>query len=243
MSCNPWAQSAKIAPMLTLGIDTATEIGSVGLASDSSGGPFGELSFSARMGQAERLLQAVDRLLELSRVKVEELELIAVSSGPGSFTGLRIGLATAKGLAQGLKIPLVGVPTAESYARRVEFWPGRVCVLIHDRRNLVYRTDFAGSGGERPIELELDRLEEIEAILAEDLKGRLFLGSGAERYRGELEAQGGKVASRALNLPSGFQVALLGKAKFASTGEDELFSLEPRYLQRPLAEMRLEMSH
>jgi tRNA threonylcarbamoyladenosine biosynthesis protein TsaB len=94
--------------MLTLGIDTATEVGSVGLAAGPSA--IGELTFPRRWDRAERLLQAVDRLLELSRVKVEDLELIAVSSGPGSFTGLRIGIATAKGLAQGLRAPLVGGP-------------------------------------------------------------------------------------------------------------------------------------
>lgn len=223
--------------MLTLGIDTATEIGSVGLADGLSA--IGELTFPARMGQAERLLQAVDRLLELSRLRVEELELIAVSAGPGSFTGLRIGIATAKGLAQGRGIPLVGIPTPESYARRVESWPGRVCVLTHDRRNLVYVAEFAagiGSGGPRAGAKE--RVEEIEAVLAGDLAGRLFVGSGAERYREEIVARGGTVAPRALNLPSGLEVALLGATKFAQSGEDELFTLEPRYLQRPLAELK-----
>ncbi len=220
--------------MLTLGIDTATEIGSVGLTDGPSA--IGELTFSARMGQAERLIQAIDRLLELVRLRVEALELIAVSAGPGSFTGLRIGLATAKGLAQALRIPLVGVPTAESYARRVEFWPGRVSVLIHDRRNLVYRTDFVGV----EMRLDLERVEEIETVLVEDLTGRLLLGGGAERYREELIARGGMVAPRGLNLPSGLEVALLGAAKFAIAREDELFSLEPHYLQRPLAELKLK---
>mgnify|MGYP005840856599 CR=1 FL=1 len=217
--------------MLTLGIDTATEIGSIGLANDSA---IGELTFSARMGQAERLLQAVDRLLELARLQVEALELIAVSSGPGSFTGLRIGLATAKGLAQALRAPLVGVPTATSYARRVGFWPGRVSVLIHDRRNFLYRTDFAGG------ETLLERVEEIESVLAEDLTGRLFLGSGAERYREGLIARGGAVAPQVMNLPSGLEIGLLGAARFAIAQEDELFSLEPRYLQRPLADLKLK---
>jgi len=218
--------------MLTLGIDTATEVGSVGLAAGPSA--IGELTFPAKMGQAERLLQAVDRLLELSRVKVEDLELIAVSSGPVSFTGLRIGIATAKGLAQGLRAPLVGVPTATSYARRVEFWPGRICVLIHDRRNLVYLTEFAAGG-----QMMEERVAEIEQVLAKGLQGELFVGSGAERYREELAARGGVVAPRALNLPSALEVALLGAAKFAIAQEDELFSLEPRYLQPPLAELKL----
>jgi len=217
--------------MLTLGIDTATEIGSVGLCDSSLSG---ELSFSARMSQSERLVQAIDRLLELNRVNTEDLELIAVSAGPGSFTGLRIGMATAKGLAQALKIPLVGVPTMESYVSRVDFWPGRIAVVIHDRRNLVYLAEFSGSE-----QMAAERLEEIESVLGK-AEGKLFIGSGAELYRAELEEHKGTVAPRALNLPSGFQVALLGATRFAATGEDELFTLEPRYAQRPLAEIRFK---
>jgi tRNA threonylcarbamoyladenosine biosynthesis protein TsaB len=217
--------------MLTLGIDTATAIGSIGL---SAGSLMGELSFSAKMRQSERLIQAIDRLLELDRVEVKDLELIAVSAGPGSFTGLRIGMATAKGLAQALKAPLIGVPTVQSYARRVVFWPGQVCVLIHDRRNLVYRAEF--SQGEQII---AERVEEIERVMGE-AEGKLFLGSGAELYRTELTERGGTVTPRTLNLPSGLEVALLGAAEFAATGGDELFTLEPRYAQRPLAEIRFK---
>ncbi|MFQ6033516.1 MAG: tRNA (adenosine(37)-N6)-threonylcarbamoyltransferase complex dimerization subunit type 1 TsaB [Candidatus Bipolaricaulia bacterium] len=215
--------------MLTLGIDTATEIGSVGLSDDSL---IGELTFSAKIRQSERLIQAIDRLLELNRVEVEDLNLIVVSAGPGSFTGLRIGMATAKGLAQALKVPLVGVPTMESYARRVAFWSGRVCVLIHDRRNLVYVAEF--TAGEQTA---AERVEGIERVLGE-AEGKLFLGSGAELYRAELTERGGTIAPRTLNLPSGLEIALLGAAEFAAAGEDELFTLEPRYAQRPLAEIR-----
>jgi tRNA threonylcarbamoyladenosine biosynthesis protein TsaB len=222
--------------MLALGIDTATEIGSVGLADDPK--TASELTFPAEMSQAERLVQAIDRLLQLSGVSVEKLELIAVSAGPGSFTGLRIGMATAKGLAQALKIPMIGVPTLLSYAHRGGFWPGRVCVLIHDRRDLIYVGEF--SGGEQLAE---ERVEKMDRVLAAETAGKLFMGSGAELYRPELAAGGGTVAPQALNLPSGLEIALLGRAEFAQTGEDQLFRLEPRYAQRPLAEIRLETGH
>jgi len=216
--------------MLTLGIDTATAIGSVGLA---DGSPLGELSFSARMSQSERLIQAIDRLLELNQARVKDLKLIAVSAGPGSFTGLRIGMATAKGLAQALRIPLVGVPSMEGYVSRAGFWPDKICVLIHDRRDLVYVGEFL-----RGRRVAAERVEEIERVLA-GAEGKLLLGSGAELYRAELEENGGIVAPSALNLPSGLEIALLGAAKFSATGKDELLTLEPRYVQRPLAETRL----
>ena len=222
--------------MLTLGIDTATEVAAVGLA--RAGEAIGELNFIARMAQSERLLPALDRLLELAGLRAEDLELIAVSSGPGSFTGLRIGLAAAKGLALTLGIPLVGVPTVLSYAARVAFWDGDIVVLIHDRRNLVYHAALRGREF-----LQEERVVAIETVLEELAKeGReaLLLGSGAARYRELLEGHGLRVAPEALNRPSAATVALLGAERYAAEGVNELFTLEPRYIQRPLAEVRWE---
>lgn len=221
--------------MLTLGIDTATEIGAVGLIEGSS--IIGELSFAARLAQAERLIPAIERLMGLHGRESRELELIAVSCGPGSFTGLRIGLATAKGLAQALGVPLVGVPTLASYAARVSFWPGRTLVVLHDRRNLVWWGEFHQGRMEGE-----EHLWEIERLLEDEgkLRGALCLGSGAVRYREELSAKGAIIAPAELNRPSGATVALLGLERHAQTGKDELFTLEPRYLQRPLAEVSLE---
>lgn len=219
--------------MLTLGIDTATEIGSVGLSDSAQ--TIGELTFSARMSQSERLIQAIDRLLELNRIKVEELKLITVSAGPGSFTGLRIGLATGKGLAQALKIPLVGVPTTDTYAAKVDFWDERIAVLLHDRRNLVYSALFLG--GEK---VGKEQVQEIESLLNEgSLDETLFIGTGAGRYRERLADLGGTVAPDPLNQPSAAIVALLGVAKYERTNEDELYQLEPLYAQRPIAELKL----
>ena len=223
--------------MLTLGIDTATEVGAVGLVEGSS--IVGELSFAARLAQAERLIPAIERLMGLHGREPGELELIAVVSGPGSFTGLRIGLATAKGLAQALQVPLVGVPTLASYAARVGFWPERTLVVLHDRRNLVWWGEFHQGRMEGE-----ERLWEVERLLEEEdrLKGALCLGSGAARYREELSARGAIIAPAELNRPSGARVALLGLERYSQTGKDELFTLEPRYLQRPLAEVSLESS-
>lgn len=226
--------------MLTLGIDTATEVAAVGLARGEE--MLGELTFAAKMAQSERLLPALDRLLELAGLQTQDLELIAVSSGPGSFTGLRIGLAAAKGLALALRIPLVGVPTALSYAARAAFWDGDIVVLIHDRRNLVYHAVLRGTEflqEERVVAIETV-LEELAGLDAAERQKLLLLGSGAARYRELLESRGLRVAPEALNRPSASTVALLGAARYAKEGVDEVFTLEPRYIQRPLAEVRWE---
>ncbi|MBI1742810.1 tRNA (adenosine(37)-N6)-threonylcarbamoyltransferase complex dimerization subunit type 1 TsaB [Candidatus Acetothermia bacterium] len=223
--------------MLTLGIETATDQGAVGLCRGEK--LLGEVSFSARMGQAERLVPAIDSLLKLHRVAQKELQLIAVATGPGSFTGLRIGMATAKGLAQALKIPLVGVPSADAFASRVSsIWTSTVCVVLSDRRNLIYDAFFAFAKDEK-IAPEQSRTIEL---LIEELKSRtekvLCVGTGVEEHRHALEQIANvTVVPAVLNLPSALGVTRLGWEKFERTKQDELFSLEPLYVQRLMAEV------
>jgi tRNA threonylcarbamoyladenosine biosynthesis protein TsaB len=221
--------------MLTLGIETATDQGAVALC--HGGQLLGEVSFSARMGQAERLVPAVDALLQLHRLCPKDLELIAVAIGPGSFTGLRIGMATAKGLAQALHLPLIGVASADAVAWRAGTGADSVCVILSDRRNLVYDAFFLeakkiGAEESRAIETliaELRRRSQSEKVFC--------IGSGAEAHRAALAAMGNvTVAPAALNLPSALGIAWLGWQKYDRTRHDELWTLEPLYVQRLMAE-------
>jgi tRNA threonylcarbamoyladenosine biosynthesis protein TsaB len=220
--------------MLTLGIETATDQGAVGLC--RSGQLLGEVSFAARMGQAERLVPAIDALLKLQRIEQKEIQLISVATGPGSFTGLRIGMATAKGLAQALGIPIVGIPSADAFALRLLLGEDSICVMMRDRRNLVYDAFF-----QRREKISNERSRTIELLL-DDLKQHnrkiLCVGTGAEVHRAALEQLSNIiVAPQSLNLPSALEIALLGYGKFTQTQHDELWSLEPLYVQRLMAEV------
>ena len=105
--------------MLVLGLETSGEMGSVGVINSEEA--LAEISFAAILKHGEKLLPAVQSALDLAEVEREEIELIAVATGPGSFTGLRIGLATAKGLSEALGTPIVGIPSADVYARATRF--------------------------------------------------------------------------------------------------------------------------
>lgn len=228
--------------MLTLGIDTATEQGSVGLCRDQE--PRGELMFSAAMSQSEKLILAIEQLLSLNEIRKQELELIAISTGPGSFTGLRIGAATAKGLARALNIPLVGVPNADAYALShfkgagTGACPYKVCVLLPDRRNLVYYAVFSNG-----TKLSEERSSTIEALVEElqRMEDRvLLIGAGVEKHRDILtKLPNIAIAPLTLNRPSAVNIALLGAQKFRRTQKDELYELEPMYVQKPLAEIQM----
>lgn len=223
--------------MLTLGFDTATKIGTIGLADGDE--LIGEYTFKASESQSEKLLSAIDDLLERSTVGVSELEKIAVSRGPGSFTGLRIGISTAKGLAAGLGIPLVGVPLTDCYYSRVGSYEGSVLTLIEDRRDLVYAAGYDRTG-EKVLEersVSIEKLgNELIPELKDDTSPLLLVGDGVPEHRdffGELENT--LIAEGVNNYPSGLQIAFLGEK--AENREDELASLEPLYAQRPIAEI------
>jgi len=220
--------------MLTLGIDTAGEQGAVGLCRGSEG--LSALNFVATLQHGEKLLPAIEVILHWSGVHRDDLELIAVSTGPGSFTGLRIGMAIAKGLAHSLDVPLVGVPTLATYARAVSFWPGPVYALLLDRRELVY---WAGFREGEPFTRE--QTEPIEPLLTR-LRGEserpLLIGPGAEYHRLLIAARVPElaIAPQILNRPSGLQVAWLGWATYQAKGENQVDTLEPIYAQPPLAQ-------
>ena len=122
--------------MLVLALDTATEKGSLALVADD--GLLAEYSLESPGTYLQRLLPAVEELLRTTGRKLPELAAIAVSQGPGNFTGLRIGLATAKGLAWALNCPLVPVPTLEALAAQFPFQPHPTAVLMDAKREEVY---------------------------------------------------------------------------------------------------------
>ncbi|NLJ80868.1 MAG: tRNA (adenosine(37)-N6)-threonylcarbamoyltransferase complex dimerization subunit type 1 TsaB, partial [Firmicutes bacterium] len=110
--------------MIVLGIDTSTLTGGVALL--RSGHLLGESVLNIRTTHSERLLPALEKLLADAEVETGDLDGVAVVTGPGSFTGLRIGVATAKGLAYALGCSVAGVTTLEAYGWQFKFFPGIV---------------------------------------------------------------------------------------------------------------------
>ncbi len=210
-----------------LGIETAGSRGGVALVA-----PRGEHELILPLGRGggEILPAAVEVLLDLSATRREEIELVAVDIGPGSFTGLRIGVAFAKGIAQALRIPMVGVRHTEAVGRPLAWWPGRVMVWIHDRREFVYaawvRPDRVGAETVLPWREALAK--------AGEGAGTLLVGSGVERFRDEIEATapGIACAPALFAYPRPSEIARQGEARFRSSGPDDVRQLEPHYVHK-----------
>ncbi|MGB4125250.1 MAG: tRNA (adenosine(37)-N6)-threonylcarbamoyltransferase complex dimerization subunit type 1 TsaB, partial [Dethiobacteria bacterium] len=122
--------------LLILGIDTTTLACSVALLDDEA--LLAEFTLNIRKTHSERLMPLIDALLKESSIEREQLQAVAVAAGPGSFTGIRIGVSTARALAQGLAIPAVGVSTLQALAEAVPSPGALICPLLDARRNELY---------------------------------------------------------------------------------------------------------
>jgi len=214
--------------MITLGIDTSERDGGVALY--EKGGLAEEIRFEEPLRHAESIFPAIERLLERCGLEKSGIELVSVNQGPGSFTGLRIGLASAKGFCQALGIPLVGVDGTLAYRSRLPD-VNRACVIIASRRDLYYARWFAGGRAKGPTRL----LHESELVETLNREGRelTLIGSGAPAVyplvRGNRSI---RLAAEGLHRPSPLAIARLG----ASHGTaDRLFELEPAYVESVLA--------
>ncbi len=125
--------------MLVLALDTTTRVCSVALLESEENTLLAEYTQNIKKTHSQRLLPLIDDILEDTSTDIGALGAIAVAAGPGSFTGLRIGVSTARGLAQGLNIPAVGVSTLEALAGNLATLPGElICPILDARRDQVY---------------------------------------------------------------------------------------------------------
>jgi tRNA threonylcarbamoyladenosine biosynthesis protein TsaB len=172
-----------------LGVDTATSAGSVALA--RPGLLIAETALPEKARHARELLDRIDTLLRGAGLEPRDLRGLGVAAGPGSFTGVRVGLATAKGLAYSLAVGLAGLSTLEALARaatrQLAEAPGAVCPAIEAGRGEVYASLFLVKDGV-PFRSEPDRSWRPEALARHLPEGTVLVGDGARRVE---EAAGG----------------------------------------------------
>ncbi len=223
--------------MLVLALDTSTFIGTVAVLRD--GQLLAELSASVRASHGETLLPHVDRVLALSGVRLAELDLLAVGIGPGSFTGVRIGVATAKGLALAEQKPLVGVTSLRALARGMSHGPGLSVPVLDAHKGEVYCAAYGRDESGELIEVGAP-FHAAPAQAARHLRALapsapLWLtGDGLDRYGEAFLAplgEGVQRAPRFQDVPRAACVAYEGARRFEREGAPELASLEPLYLR------------
>jgi tRNA threonylcarbamoyladenosine biosynthesis protein TsaB len=220
---------------MLLAIDTSTKQAGIALYDDARG-LIAEYNWHSANRHTEELMPAISHMLAQADMTPSALRAVAVALGPGSFTGLRVGLAAAKGLALANGLTLLGIPTLDTVAHPHQAQPVPVIAVLQAGRGRVYWAPYAhGPGGWAP--QEPARLGTVPEMANAVVRPMMFVGEISAADRETLIGWAG--GARANFLPSALSLrragylAELGWRRFAVGESDDLAVLSPIYLQQP----------
>lgn len=225
--------------MRILAIEASSLVASVAILTDDI--ITAEYTVNHKKTHSQTLLPMIDEVCRMAETEPESLDAIAVSGGPGSFTGLRIGSATAKGLGQALGIPLVHVPTLDAMAYNMYGTDMLICPIMDARRSQVYTGIYSFEAGRLTVHMPssamaagelLERLEEIR-------RRTVFIGDGIPVFREFIDENAGfehEFAPAGINRQRASSVALLGAEYFAAGRTVTASEHLPDYLRVSQAE-------
>ena len=222
--------------MKILGVNTSTPIGSVALIDGDN--LVAEHTLDIVQAHSSRLMPAIDSVLKWGNITVDDLDGCAVGIGPGSFTGIRIGVATVKSICYAVDKPIIGVSTLEAIAYNLRWSDSIICPLLDARRSEIYGAIFQGSTKWQRLSEDLclpidDFLERIKADTTSDCIIN-FVGDGLETYGDVVRENLGErvdFAEAIFNVPRGATVAYLGTQRLQQGDCDNYWSLVPNYVR------------
>lgn len=207
---------------------------------DDSEGLLAEVRLNVKSSHSEKLMTAVESALRQAGIGIDEIDVFCAATGPGSFTGLRIGLSTVKGFAFATGRPVVSVPTLEALAWNFSYSPHPVCTMFDARKKEVYAAVFKWDchGFKKTInEVSVNPVDIVKTFEGP----MIYAGEGAVLYRETILALAGKNALFAAPQhmsPSPANLAWLGLKKALKGDFSEPLSLVPLYIRRAEAELR-----
>ena len=228
--------------MRILGIESSSLVASVAIVEDET--TMAEYTVNFKKTHSQTLLPMIDEMVKLLEIDLSTVDAIAVSGGPGSFTGLRIGSATAKGLGLALHKPLIHVPTLDATAYNLYGTEALICPIMDARRNQVYtgiyrfRESFEIVHGQDAMDID-----ELMGILNSMGEPVIFLGDGVPVFISRIEET---LTVRALFAPAHVNrqrasaVAALGAVYFKEGKTETAMEHKPDYLRKSQAERERE---
>lgn len=227
--------------MKTLAVDTSTMMATCALLDEDR--LLGEFSLNQDMTHSENLVPMIKEMLDNLNLKVKDIDLFGVAIGPGSFTGLRIGIATIKSFAHVFDKPVIGVSTLEGLAFNLPY-NGYIVPMIDARRNRIYTGIYNRIKGNlinivEPTIMEVDKLMKL---LQKEYDHIIVNGNGTLVYRDIiLEALGDQVimAPKNLNSCRASSIGELALLKYKEGQRDSYYHLVPEYLRESQAQREL----
>jgi tRNA threonylcarbamoyladenosine biosynthesis protein TsaB len=210
-----------------LNIETSTTNCSVSLSKEGET-LFLKEDYSTQYSHAERLHVYIDDVLKKAKIRPQELSAVAISKGPGSYTGLRIGVSAAKGLCYAIDKPLISVSTLEALAYQVKANDGMIIPLLDARRMEVYSAVFDASFNlTREIKAEIIDPSSFEVYLEQ---GKVqFIGNGVEKTTSVIQHENAIFIDG--KLPSANEMSPLSYQNYLNNSYEDLAYFEPYYLK------------
>jgi tRNA threonylcarbamoyladenosine biosynthesis protein TsaB len=226
--------------MKVLALETSTTAGSIAISDAEE--LIGELRINVNVAHAERLMNSVNWLLNASRLSAKNIDAFAVSIGPGSFTGLRIGLSTAKGFSYATNKPLVSVPTLDAFARTLPFCSYLICPMLDARKNEVYTGLYKWEEGmcKKIISESAVNPSDFLKDMKKIKETTVFMGDGTKIYKKliiDILKNKAIFAPASKMSPSASSVAEIALEKLKQELTADPVSLTPFYIRKSEAEV------
>ncbi|MBX7311387.1 tRNA (adenosine(37)-N6)-threonylcarbamoyltransferase complex dimerization subunit type 1 TsaB [Clostridium chauvoei] len=227
--------------MIVLSIDSSSKVATAAIVKDDS--LIGEYTLNNKKEHSILIMDMVEMLLKDNNLDIDDIDAFVVSKGPGSFTGLRIGMATVKGLSFGSNKPYISVSSLDALAYSLICFDGIICPIMDALRDSVYTCLYKNEDGNLKAITDYDALDlsDLVALLKEKNEKVIFTGDGLEKHKEFLKD----------NLPNAFfapnhlsiiRASSLGELglKMLLEGKSDDINSSPFYLKKPQAERELE---
>lgn len=229
--------------MKILGIDSSGMVAGVAIIDENI--TIAEYCVNHRKTHSETLLPMLDEIVTMTETDLSDIAAIAIAAGPGSFTGLRIGSATAKGLGMAIEKPIVAVPTCHALAYNLWGTDSIVCPIMDARRNQVYTGIYEFQAGKLKVIMDQDALDIHELVGKLNKLDRkvIFLGDGVPVFADIIQCEittGYEFAPANLNRQRAASVAALGMEMFRDGLFEDADNHSPIYLRKSQAERERE---
>ena len=224
--------------MRILAFETSAKAASVAILEEDK--LLGESYLNCGQTHSRTLMKLAEELLSVCELTAEDITAVACAAGPGSFTGVRIGTAAAKGFAWGRELPCVGVSTLEAMAQQARLFEGIVCCAMDARRAQVYNAVFSCEGGilTRLTEDRAISLEELTESLKNEKKPKIMVGDGAQLCYNTIgnTVSGCILAPEHIVMQRASGVALAARRLLLTGADFDGAALVPNYLRLSQAE-------
>jgi tRNA threonylcarbamoyladenosine biosynthesis protein TsaB len=216
---------------IVLGITSAAGISGAGIASDS--GILAECSFSSKAVQSEKLIILIHEVLKRTKLSIKDIDAVAVTTGPGSYSGLRGGLAAAKGLVEALKVPIISVPTLEAIAFNFIDFDGTIAIAVNACKD-DYNFSLWGSkkGGLKRMTADITvKMNKVAEVMSK-VKGKMILAADKE-LKNAMKNDNILFAEEKNIMPWAVNVARIGLKKLENKEVADHITLAPSYSHKP----------